>query len=244
LHLVDFGNNVGLGSSIAIGRDGLPIVTYDDQTAQQLKVAKCSDAACAASTRSVVDSVNYGQSQVVIGADGLPLISYVGSDHVLKVARCGDAACSAPPTITTLASDALAGSLAIGTDGLPVVAYTTSALNLVVMKCNDPACAGHNERSTTVVSGGVAPAIAIGLDGLPVLAYSEAPSFIDVLAHCSDPACANSSVRFQELDSVSASSTNEKSVAIGADGVPIVAFRGDDPTGTVQAMKVVRPARP
>jgi hypothetical protein len=40
-------NNVGQATSIAIGTDGRPVISYYDMTAKSLKVAKCSRATCA-----------------------------------------------------------------------------------------------------------------------------------------------------------------------------------------------------
>ena len=39
-------NGVGIYSSLAIGTDGLPVISYYDTTAGNLKVAKCNDASC------------------------------------------------------------------------------------------------------------------------------------------------------------------------------------------------------
>ena len=46
-------NNVGLYNSIAIGADGLPVISYRDHTAGKLKVAKCNDAACSGGDESI-----------------------------------------------------------------------------------------------------------------------------------------------------------------------------------------------
>ena len=43
---VDNVNVVGLYTSITIGADGLPIISYFDDTADSLKVAHCNDVAC------------------------------------------------------------------------------------------------------------------------------------------------------------------------------------------------------
>jgi hypothetical protein len=43
----DPANTVGSYTSIAIGQDGFPVISYLDATAAALKVAKCSKSTCA-----------------------------------------------------------------------------------------------------------------------------------------------------------------------------------------------------
>ena len=144
---VDSAGDVGAYTSIAIGMDGLPIISYSDITNSDLKVAKCVNAACAGtSTLSVVDTASssyYGS--ITIGTDGLPIISYVDtiSGH-LKVAKCVNAACTGASMITTVDS-AIAfaeyTSMTIGADGLPVISYYDAvSKDLKVAKCVNASC--------------------------------------------------------------------------------------------------------
>ncbi len=74
---VDSGGDVGQNTAIAIGADGLPVVSYYDATNGNLKVAKCVNAECTGTaTITAVDSVgDVGQSTAIaIGADGLPVV--------------------------------------------------------------------------------------------------------------------------------------------------------------------------
>ena len=88
---------MGLDTAIAIGSDGLPVISYRDSTASALKVARCADAACTgtASITTVDDSANVGiDSDLAIGSDGLPVISYQDfTAGALKVAKCGTRSC-------------------------------------------------------------------------------------------------------------------------------------------------------
>ena len=94
---VDGSSNVGSYSSITIGADGLPIVSYFDAANAYLKVVHCITLTCSSvDTPQTVDgSSNVGQySSITIGADGLPILSYLdGGNGNLKVAHCASAYC-------------------------------------------------------------------------------------------------------------------------------------------------------
>ena len=98
LTTVDSGGNVvGQFTSITLGADGLPVISYYDLISGDLRVAKCVIAACTgASTRTTVDSAgNVGlYTSITLGADGRPVISYFDNTNFhLKVAKCTSATC-------------------------------------------------------------------------------------------------------------------------------------------------------
>jgi len=96
--VVDAAPDSGWESSIAIGRDGLPIVAYLDLDGDRLKVVHCGDEACAAGNAvAVVDgsSCIAEATSVAIGDDGLPVISGCGANGSLTVAHCGTPTCEA-----------------------------------------------------------------------------------------------------------------------------------------------------
>jgi len=143
-------NDVGISSDIAIGKDGLPIISYLDQTAGTLKVAKCNDAACTGSDEiiSIVDSDLGSNSSITIGADGLPVISYAGSHKsALKVARCNDSECAGDDEDVRTVDDGDGdnvgrfSSIAIGMDALPIISYYDSTNSrLKFAKCGTQSC--------------------------------------------------------------------------------------------------------
>jgi hypothetical protein len=241
---------LGSDSSIAIGTDGLPVISYYDPVNTALKVAKCNDPACSGGDETL-NLVDVGgalppgddvgmETSIAIGSDGFPVISYHNQTNGdLKVADCDDMACSGSgETFVTVDTGASTGgdvgngtALAIGNDGFPVIAYyDTADTELKVAHCNDPGCTGTGEIIATVTDGvndvGQFPSIAIGADGFPVIVYLDlntgsAPFFH--LMKCNDPAC----VGGDEFDSgigFSADATNEgqSSITVAPGGLPLV----------------------
>lgn len=247
-------DGTGRYNSIAIGTDGNPVVSYYDLPNGNLKVLHCNDFLCDGTddtTNLVASDGDVGAwTSLAIGKNGNPVIAYYDvTNHDLKVARCNDKACGGgDETISTVESSGDVGefaSLAIGADGNPVIAYyKRSTGDLKVAKCNDPACAGGNEKRTTVVSEGDVgqwASLGVGLDGRPAIAFYDAtPAAQDLrLARCNDAACAGSNERVTTLDGAG-SAGQFASLAIGVDGVPVVAYF-DASTNKVE---VARPSIP
>jgi predicted regulator of Ras-like GTPase activity (Roadblock/LC7/MglB family) len=228
--------DTGQYTSITIGADGLPIISYYDVTHQDLRVAHCEQADCSGTpTLTTVDSTDdVGKySSIVIGVDGLPIISYYNaSNHTLKVAHCVDVACSSAATITTLDNTASSNvgqysSIAVGTDGLPIVSYyaqTATHNFLKVAHCTNTACTSAPVISTvdnTSVNVGLYTSIAISTYGLAAISYYDASNGDLKLATCSNFDCSSSSLH--PVDS-----TNDvgqySSLAIGNDGFPVISY--------------------
>ena len=125
---IDNNNNVGGHTSIAIGINGNPIISYSDNASFDLKVAACIDPTCTTATKSTIDSTGtVGQyTSIAIGINGNPIISYFESTgYALKVASCDDPTCTSS-TFTTIDNSARVGwysSIAIGTNGNPIISY-------------------------------------------------------------------------------------------------------------------------
>jgi hypothetical protein len=92
---------VGRYTSITIGADGLPIISYEDTVNHNLKVAHCSDAACSsAATISTLDHVGTmtypdPATSIIVGPGMLPIIAYFDETNMaLKVAHCSNFLCS------------------------------------------------------------------------------------------------------------------------------------------------------
>jgi hypothetical protein len=178
---IEIKNRLGLHTSIAVGVDGFPIISYQETSGPSsttLRVAKCNDAACAGGdeTISIIENTGvamFESTAIAIGDDDLPVIAYYDSlEAAIKVCKCNDAACTGiDETITAVdelqASQTL--SIAIGDDGWPVLSYAA----LRVVKCNDAACEGGDELMTVVDGFGLSghTSTAIGADGQPVISY-------------------------------------------------------------------------
>jgi hypothetical protein len=121
---VESATNVGAASSLAIGPDGLGLISYWDYQNADLKVAHCSSIACFTATAATVDSSggDVGRdTSIVIGGDGLGLIGYSDATNGdLKVAHSADAACSSASTVAidTAGTVGAYTSITIGTDRL------------------------------------------------------------------------------------------------------------------------------
>lgn len=142
------GDRIGLFTSVAIGVDGNPIISYENDTKRDLKVVHCGDPGCSSgNTITTLDSVGQvgWDTSIAIGPNGLPVISYwdVLPNRDLKVASCTNIQCTSA-TITRVDWPGEVGqhsSMTIGSDGLPVISYYDGInKDLKVLHCNRPGC--------------------------------------------------------------------------------------------------------
>jgi hypothetical protein len=247
---VDSLGNVGQFSSVTIGSDGLPLISYAlVATVSNLKIAHCNDAACAsAPTITTLDADNGGlYTAIAVGADGLGLIAYARSDTNLKVAHCGNIACTSA-TLTILDAGVFSTvDLAIGADGLGLISYFDDVNNdLKVAHCSNATC-----TSATITTldptppGGWYTSVGIGADGLGLVAYTSGnlagPGGDVVLkaAHCNNPGCTSATI--STVDS-GVSQPGEyvglyPATAIGPDGLGLISYQYQK-TGSPQELRI------
>ncbi len=91
---------IGETSSIAVGADGLPVISYLNESNDTLRVAKCNDAACSGGDEAITtvdDPVNQvgWHNAIAIGSNGFPVIVYHDNTAgALKVVKCNSASCT------------------------------------------------------------------------------------------------------------------------------------------------------
>jgi hypothetical protein len=221
------GNQVGFYTSIAIGLDGNPFISYRDNTSGVLKLAACTNTECSNSTVSVIDP-NGGSgyfTSIAIASNGRPIISYSDSNLLdLKVAACDDSTCSTS-TVSTLDYAGNVGpynSIAIGTTGYPIVSYydeSNSALKVAI--CQDPICSSSSLVALdNAGSVGKNTSLAIGLNGNPIISYYDDTNGHLKMASCFDLLCTQVAKSTIDVGGVGP----DNSIAIGIDGNPIISY--------------------
>lgn len=226
---IESGGALGPDIGLAIGHDGLPVISYHDQGADDLKVAHCDNLACSARTITTLESGRQsGQhNAITINGDGQPIISYYDrTDTSLKVARCADMRCTSAitATISELNDTGKHTSIALGVDGLPVISYyNETESSLWLARCASITCAAAtNVRLDEANVTGLESSLAIGADGSPVIAYYDSTNSALKVARCADPTCAGS-ITLATVDSAGATGQTP-SLAIGSDGLPVIAY--------------------
>ena len=162
---------------------------------------------------------------------GLALIAYKDTDRgVLKIAHCEDAAC-ATASVRVLDADGFSvgsdTSIATGLDGLGLISYVEGTVNLRVAHCEDAAC---TSARVSVLDGQHAASYtsaAIGRDGLGLISYrNHYNGQLLVVAHCEDTACTRATLSL--LDSNAGFVGEYSSIAVGADGLGLIAYNDRD----------------
>lgn len=241
------GTDVGLYSSIAIGTDNLPIISYYDNTNLDLKVTHCGNATCTSgnSTTAVDTTGNVGlYTSITVPSDGQAIISYYDATNGnLVIGRCGAVVCV---SITKATADSTGDvgqytSAAIyPTTGYPVVAYyDVTNTNPKFLKCGNADCSSGNnivnlDNGVFGLNDGQYTAIAIANDGLPVVTFYDA---------------SNTRLGFSKFTNVALTSTNGtsvepgggsngtfSSVAVPTSGHPIVSYY-DATNGNLKILK-------
>lgn len=227
--IVDSSDNVGRLSSIAIGSDGLPVISYFDS--RVLKLAHCNDASCSSATINTIDPDGSQYSSMVIGADGMPIISYNGDGasgfglYGLRVAHCDNLECSSS-TITVIDSIFVTKiSIAIGGDNLPVISFSTrdvqsfsSSSEVRLAYCSDSSC---SSSTIVVLDQGkmdTGTSITINAQGYPDVVYFDENNDLTI-ARCTNQSCSN-----LDINTFDISGDYYLSSTKGDDEMPVISF--------------------
>ena len=221
--------SVGFQLTMTTGADGLALAIYYRFSDNMMVIAHCSDLACSAATTTPIHTAA-ADPAIAIGSDGLALFTYDivsggGTSDVLHIAHCNDIPCSSFTTITPDPAGYVPypSPITIGADGLALVAYgdwTAGTENIA--RCADLACSSAPVHPIRGSVDDPTAAAATGIDGLGFIVYGEyAAGYTLVAARCTDAAC--STATFNPINT-GGTVGDQHSVAIGADGLPLVVF--------------------
>jgi len=221
-------------SSIIIGSDGLPIISYRNEATDRLKVVHCNDPACTTRTVSDVDiSSGAGEyNTIAIGGDGLALIAYFnGITDDLKMAHCSNVECTSSTVSTLVPSvnvpnnrDSLA--MTVGADGLGLVGYG-DGFDLMVAHCDDSLCSTATASPASAdIDWIVHPSMVTGTDGFGLILYGSEGGFGTTfrVAHCDNAACSSATVTSSSI--LSEPGIARSAMVLGVDGLALAVVDG------------------
>ena len=216
----DATRDAGYDSSVIIGADGLPLISYWDRGTHTLMAAHCVNVACTAATTARLaapsgavdeDTPSGGSTAVALG-QSTPMIAFRNENPTrLDLLSCTDRTCTAGKVVTLVPrvdqrdSSALVpgyeNAIVVDAQGLPIVAYhDRSDDGIYVVRCLDEGCASVVRNSIDVGTDEFhsEPSIAL-LNGNPVVAYRATPRGDESgrrllkVVRCRDVSCGNTS---------------------------------------------------
>ena len=252
--VVDGTTTSGHDPSIAIGRNGYPVIAHHDATHTDLIVTACATLSCssATTTRLATPQIDGLTPQVIIGADGFPRIVHQAHDASalpkvghLNLVTCAERTCAGTGTLAPASvivdegdvSIALAAgfepSLSLGLAGNPIIVHQTRrhsgttviATSLDLIVCNDDACTGADERTVSIRSDSTD---SVGWSPSVVLAAGGSP----VIAYTDGASlliteCLNSACSGRQTATLAldaTAATGSLDLTLGTFGQPVVAY--------------------
>lgn len=185
--------------SLAVGSDGLPVMSFYDADNGNLMVAKCNDAACAGANETITtvdgstDDVGQGSS-LALDSSNRPRIAYrnVTTDEILIVS-CNDPACApGSDIISVLQEGDTDPGLLIGSNGNAMVISGNSSFGGVsIARCTNIFCSEViSPHEYELLFDGVDDveftAMTLGAGGIPVVFFGIGGVWVGI---CEDPLC-------------------------------------------------------
>lgn len=216
----------GKYTSITIGADGLPLISYQDESNDRLKVAHCSNINCTAATITTINSPAQ-HTAITLGSDGLGIIAFY--DPILgnlKVAHCTNVLCTSS-TVLTLDSNSITGqypSIDVNNVGRPIISYYDALNgNLKFANCLSITCSSANLLVIDSVGNvGQFTSLTRRIDGMPIMSYYDATNTHLKIAGCNSFDCSFSVYRITVDNDDNTGQMS--SIAIGSDGKPIISY--------------------
>lgn len=217
-------------TSMAISRNGFPLITYVDGS--HVKLAQCENVLCSGVTATnILDMATTIDPAASANLDSSGKIGVLTYRTAEGVATAGfgctgqtntNHTCGAPAGAVTDTAGGHPGrdsSNAMGLDHLGLVSYATDS-GLVVAHCESYFCTGTTTK--LIDSGSFAnTSITIGGDGLGVISYYDSVNKNLKVAHCSNLTCTSATTTVvDEFDDQG----DDSSIAIGGDGLPFISY--------------------
>ena len=233
----------GRFASLGFGADGRAVISHGSSSGWdtfQLALTRCQNLTC---TDSDTDLEPWTvRDSTSMAAEGLRLPTWSFHDEAggrLVSGHCIDASCSAksysvidpsePPPPGAYSSSGVLSTMTVAADGNPYILYNNTEYDrgLWLAHCNDEACTTADRSALRPQTGFHRFDIAVGIDGFPIMAVFEfrpLGTFQLSTLHCADQACASGTESAIQMWTEGFSGWGFPSVAIGADGLPIIAY--------------------
>jgi len=228
-------------SSIAIGTDGFPVISYADQfSVAKLQFVHCTSIDCSTFDSPLVldsDTRVGTSSTVLIGTDGFPMMAYaVINNPGVRVLHCTSIDCSTfdvAKTLDSLSTGIFEVAMALGSDGFPVLNYNEVHVGEQrILHCTSIDCSTVDPP--TIIDSGItnpfssSVSIAIGANNFPVVSYIVSVLNELRFVHCTSVDCSSVGSPVK-LDSGAPNFPNfPTSMAIGTDGFPAISYTGSN----------------
>ncbi len=195
-------NDVGLSTSLVLGADHRPVISYLDTTAHTIRLVHCNDVSCGGNDETsnlVAPTIGTsGQdADLALDAGGFPVISVLNSSGKMAVAHCTDVDCVAAANIQTLdtvsTSAPTYSSIVLDSNGFPVVSYVNAGVGpLKVARCTDANCLTPVVSIADNVAGdrsGPYSSLVLDGSGNPIISSYDTVSDKLVVIHCVESYC-------------------------------------------------------
>jgi hypothetical protein len=216
---------LGFSTSVTVGSDGLPVLSYDraiydsntNTTAGEIFLLHCRDLMCSSADRH--GTYGSGPTSVTISSNGNPIFSSQDvNPGILDLNFCDSPGCRQFSLILPANLTAQGNSLTLLPSGNPIVSVSGG-----FFECKNPSCSTHN---VAVLSESGDSSLISGSDGSPIIAFAEGGGGLAVV-HCSSIDCVgttNPGLTTVLLDPGNSGNVTSASIFIGIDNLPIVAY--------------------